>query len=61
MEIENGAKNIQINNSEGLLLDEKNNNIEIKVKENLSNKKERKLGNIPDFFSNIEKRPNSSI
>ena len=56
MEIENGAKNIQINNSEGLLLDEKNNNIEIKVKENLSNKKERKLGNIPDLFFKYRKK-----
>ena len=54
---------IEINNSEGQLLEEKNTNLEIKVTDTINNKKERKIGNLNDnnFYNLSEKRPNSSI
>ena len=54
---------IEINNSEGQLLEEKNQELEIKVNDSKNNKKERKIENFNDnnFYNLSEKRPNSSI
>ena len=54
---------IEINNSEGQLLEEKNQELEIKVNDSKNNKKERKIENFNDnnFYNLSEKRPSSSI
>ena len=55
---------IEINNSEGELIEDKKQKLEIKVNENkINNKKEKKIdnNNINNFYNLSEKRPNSSI